>query len=300
MDKRDLYYLPVQKFFQNHPEINIEPRALRLAQHDKDARQSVAANLIRFRKSQKLSQGAFAGLLDVSLSQYKKYESGSESIRLDVAHRLSLKCGMPIFHLLFGTKYAEYLDLPEAFAKFERIWFYANLLTDEYFEKLCRVLLCFTKTQPLIEIPPSGISREDFTASLEENIDDIYLATSYGIKAARVHFELSQEHVAELIDVSLSTYQEYEKPANRPKYSLFVAARYCLCLGINPFHVLLNTHYAKIRQMQNARIDIIQRILDDIDENTLYSLTPTVEGFYETIKDLPDSLFFEIESLKSM
>ncbi|VUD69069.1 hypothetical protein TDB9533_04433 [Thalassocella blandensis] len=284
------YYLPVREFFSRHPEISPNPRKLGLSAHDKEARVKVAANLSRFRKSMGMSQSRFAGILDVSLSQYKKYESGSESIRLDVSHRMALKCGMPIFYLLFGTKYAEYLPLPKFFESFNRIWFFANLLTDEYFEKLCRVLLCFTNELSEINISPSGVTKDIFDLALDENLNDIYLATSLGIKAAREHFDYSQDFVAETMEVAPCTYQEYEKAANRPKYNIFIAARYCICLGINPFHVLVNTHYMKIRTMQNGRIEIIQRIVEDIGEEKMNALTPIVEGFYEAIKDFPDSV----------
>ena len=288
------YYLPVRQFFSLHPEIQANPRHLDLAVHDKDARQKVAANLLRFRKSQGMSQSRLAGILDVSLSQYKKYESGTESIRLDVSHRMALKCGMPIFYLLFGTKYAEYLPLPKFFESFDRIWFFANLLTDEYFEKLCRVLLCFADKPHDIVFPKSGVTKEIFDLALEENQNEIYLATSLGIKAAREHFDLSQDYVAETMEVALSTYQEYEKAANRPKYNIFIAARYCICLGINPFHVLVNTHYFKVRNMQNQRIEVIQQIVEALGEETLNALTPVVEGFYEAIKDFPDSVNVKI------
>lgn len=294
MGHHQQYYLPVKTFFLENPDIKAVPRALGLAEYDKDARQQVAANLARFRKNQGLSQSGLAKLLNVSLSQYKKYESGCESIRLDVAHRMSLKCGVPIFHLLFNTKYADYLALPKAFANFDRIWFFANLLTDEYFEKLCRVLLCFAEGMDELEIPASGITPEDFQLALSENSDDIYLATSVGIKAAREHFDFSQEYVAEVMEVALSTYQEYEKAANRPKYNLFIAARYCICLGINPFHVLINTHYRRIRLMQNQRIEVIQKIVDNIGDERTGLLFPLVEGFYDSIKDFPNSLYYRL------
>lgn len=294
-DYNDKYYSAVRNLLANTPNLEMSLSCKLLSEHDAESRKYVAKNLTEFRKNLRLSQSKLACLLNVSLSQYKKYETASETIRLDVAQRLSLKCGLPIFMLLKGSKYAEFINLPNDYEDFDLIWFYANSVTDKYFKKLCEILLCFTREEgQSIVLENSGVSAEDFVLAIEENHDEIYYAIAQGIKAARHHFNVSQEQVAYSLEVSLSAYQEYEKPTSRPRFNLFVPARYTIGTNLNPFVVLVGTHYARIRKMQNSRIETIQKILADIEPEVLACLPPLVEGFYETVKSLSGSLYFKI------
>ena len=293
-DNGTAYYKAVREFWDSSPDKTINERRLTLAYHDELTKHHLADNLMRFRRHLLLSQSAMAGLLHVSLSQYKKYESGQEIMRYDVAMRLSLKCGLPNFCLLRGSPYADYIPLPAEYVGFDRVWFYANTLTDTYFNRLCQVLACFIDTPFTPATLKSGVTIEDFDGALAESEDRIYLAIAQGIRALRDHLGFSQEYVAECMDVSLSRYQEYERATTRPRFNLLVAARYGIAMGINPFHVLVGTKFAKVRTMQNARIAAIQEIVQHVDDDTIHSFMPMVEGFYSSVKNLPNAIYFAV------
>ena len=287
------YYKAVKEFWRLHPEHKIQPKKIYLSEFDEEVKNAIALNLLRFRRHLNLSQAKTADLLQVSLSQYKKYENGTEMLRYDVSMRLSLKFGIPIFCLFRGSRYENYISLPDEYPGFDRIWFYANSLTDEYFSRLCRILSCFSK-KPVISLPRyPHVTLKDFSDALLESEDIIYFAIAQGIRALREHLGLSQELIADYIDVSLSRYQEYEHETNRPRFNLLVAARYCIAMGINPFHVLVGTKFAKIRTMQNARIETIQNVIRDIDGSLLGALAPLVEGFYNSVKHKNGAIYFQ-------
>ena len=290
--KKNHCYNAVIDYLDANPDRKIKETIIDFSSYDENAKIHIASNLTAFRKRLGLSQAAMCNLLDISTSQYKKYESGSEVIRMDVVHKLSLKYGLPMFDLLARSKYASLLNIDDKYSGLHKVCFYANSLTDEYFEKLCHLLLLFSKTDKSIDITLSGITTKDFDLALEENENHIYISTAEGIRAARHHFNYSQEHMADLMNVSVSTYQEYEKLTQRPRFNMLMPARYVVATGLSPFTVLIGTHYIKIRFMQNCRIEIIKEILCGMDSNVTDEMYPMVDGFIDTVKSLPNSTFF--------
>lgn len=263
---------------------------------DLNIKDVISRNLISYRKALGFSQEQFGKLINISLSQYKKYESSKEIIRLDVAHRISLKFGYPNFHLLSGSGYDRFLDAPPENGRIRKVCYLSNSLSDDSFTQLCHILWGFRKGAlgiPL-NIVPSGISRKTFEAALEENENTIYIAIADGIRALRKHLELSQSEVAELMDVSLNTYIEYEKANQRPRFNFLTSVHYILAMGIHPFYVLQGTYFFQIRKMQNYRIQTLLNILNVIPENVFDQLTPLIDGFFESIHNLPNAVYFPI------
>jgi len=280
------------EYLENNPGLGIKENYIDFASYDENAKIYIASNLTIFRKNFGLSQAGMCELLNISTSQYKKYESGSEVIRTDIVQKLSLKCGIPMFDLMAHSKYAPLLNVDDEYSGLHKVCFYANSLTDTYFEKLCNLLLSFSDLGPSFKIELSGIKTDDFDLALKENNEDIYIAIAEGIRAARHFYDYSQEQIADLIGVSISTYQEYEKASQRPRFNMLTAARYVVGTGISPFTVLIGTHYAKVRFMQNSRIQTIKEILSSLDNEVNDKLYPMVDGFIKTVKSLPHSTYF--------
>lgn len=280
------------EYLENNPGLGVKENYIDFANYDENAKIHIASNLTAFRKRLGLSQAGMCQLLDISTSQYKKYESGSEVIRNDIVQKLSLKCGLPMFDLLARSQYAPLLGVDDEYSGLHKVCFYANSLTDEYFEKLCKLLLSFSTLEKEFFVELSNINQHDFELALQENGEAIYIAIGEGIRAARHFFDYSQEQIADLIGVSVSTYQEYEKASQRPRFNMLTPARYVVGTGIPPLVVLCGTHYAKIRFMQNTRIEIIKKILCSMDSNVSHGLYPMVDGFIETVKSLPESTYF--------
>jgi|GEM_PF-6986613 len=283
------------QFLQQHPDISILEKSLEFDQFDKCAKKHISCNLLTYRRILGLSQDGLAKLLNVSRSQYRKYESGDETIRLDVGMRLSLKCGLPIFHLLQNSNYDPYLELPQKNEALDRIWFYGNSVTDDVFIKLCKTLAIFlNKADMPIDYQPVNLCSEDFDKAIDENENEIYSAIGEGILAVRHHFKYSQEQVANLMGISVATYQEYEKGNQRPRFNLLMSARWVISLGVHAFVPLAGTQYAKIRLMQNQRIELLLSILEGCSNEQLDALTPLIEGFYQSIRHQSEALMFEL------
>lgn len=287
------YYAAVEKFLADH-KIQLTPRLVDFSAIETEARNALAHNLSSSRKSVNLSQTDMARILGVSLSQYKKYETGAEILRVDQAQKWSLRFNTPVFYLLQGTGYGKYLAGSEADNRFNFIWFLANSLSDDYFRKLIDMLCLFIQKPAARKmLEPSGITREVIKEVIEEIENEIYIAIAHGMQAVRKFFGYSQEQFAELMGVSLTTYQQYEKLTMTPRFNIFFAARCAVSMGINPLVTIAGTKFAKVRHMQNARMALIRELVADIGEQQLAQLKPLVNGFAEMAKQIPGAVIVE-------
>jgi transcriptional regulator with XRE-family HTH domain len=292
-DAANPYYAAVEKFLAEN-KIQLNPRLIDFSAIESEARQALARNLGLYRKSVSLSQTDMARILGISLSQYKKYESGAEILRIDLAQKWSLRFSTPVFYLLQGSGYGGHLGGRDADYRFNFIWFLANSLTDEYFFKLLDILRLFAnKPRTWKAATPSGITREDVMEANREIDSKMYIAIACGMQAIRKWFGYSQEQFAELMGVSLSTYQQYEKPTMKPRFNIFFGARCIMSLGINPLITIAGTKFAKVRLMQDARLELIREIVSNADEEQLMRLKPLVTGFTEMAKQIPGSLIVD-------
>ena len=287
------YYTATEKFLTDH-NLQFKPRLIDFTEIEKGALIALANNLLQYRKSVNLSQAKMAKILNISFSQYKKYELGIEVLRVDLAQKWSLRFSMPFFHLLQGSGYAEYLTDGNSDSRLNFIWFVANSLTDKYFSKLIDVLTPFIqKPNSEKSLDPFRVTRDDLKKVNEEIENRMYIAIAYGMQAIRKFFDFKQEHIAELMGVSLSTYQQYEKPVMNPRFNIFIAARYGMATGITPLASVAGTHYAKVRNMQNARMALIRELVANIDPNLLTRLKPLVTGFADMAKQTPGALIID-------
>jgi transcriptional regulator with XRE-family HTH domain len=287
------YYTAAQKVLAE-TRAEFRPRLIDFEPIEVEARRALADNLCLYRKSVNLPQARMARIFGVSLSQYKKYETGEEIVRVDLAQKWSLRFNTPFFYLLEGSGYGRGLTSSETDNRLNFIWFVANSLSDEYFDKLIDVLCTVAgKPRPAKSPQPYGITREHLHQVIEEIETRMYIAIACGMQAIRNWFGGSQQQFAELMGVSLSTYQQYERPVMKPRFSIFIAARYGLGTGVNPLIAVAGTQYARIRFMQNERMALIREIVADIAEERLEQLKPFVTGFAAMAKRTPGALIVD-------
>ena len=288
------YYTKTREFLESDSSpINTVPIDFR--GFEDDLRLHIARNLTSLRKDIGFTQPQFANFLEISLSQYKKYETSSEIIRFDISQRISLKLGYPNMYLLRNSKFHETLRLPTRLFEYGKMWYFANSLLDEKFEQFCKMLTAlFDISSPMREFTPSGITKRDFNIALEENENSIYCAISHGLRAIRHHINLSQQEVADLIGVSVNTYQEYEKPDNKPRFNIAVASRYLSSIQVNPLYIIAFTSYTKIRMMQNTRMEALQDILKEIKQRDLDLAHPVIDSFFCYIRNKTECRFYPV------
>lgn len=279
MKAEGYFYNATIKMLEEEP-VQISPRQFDFDAYEAPTLRQMSLNLLNYRKVLGESQDSFASAIGISRPQYRKYEQGEDIMRLDVAHRISIKYGLPAFFLVANSPYQALLNLPDKDSSFDKIWSIANSLTHTYFVKLCRVLSSYVGASTEgFELTPSPAVYPNWELALIENKEYSYVAIAEGIKAVRTYYGYSQEQIADLMAVSQSTYREYEKPNQRPRFNLLVAVRWTTSTGIHPFYVLAGTELLKIRQLQNKRIAVLVDIFRGLSREELATLVPLAEGF---------------------
>ena len=288
-------YTAVRDYFASHPELKFAPTLYDFSEIDSIAMQAISTNLLVYRKSLNYSQGGMARVLDASLSQYKKCEAGVESMRVDMAQKWALRTNLSFYHLLEGSIYDQCFMTSNYDKKISFIWFLANALSDEFFFKLVNIIHLFIKNSHFKQLfKASGITREKMNRAVKEIDSDMYIAIAYGLRATRDHFGCTQEQIAELMGISLPTYQQYEKPTMKPRFNIINTARFGISTGIPPVALLQGTQYGKLRYMQDERWKLMREVTDGIDPNLLVELKYLVNGFFASARNIPQALMVDL------
>lgn len=290
MKPKNYYYDASIKMLESKPTI-ISPRHFDFESYEVPTLKIMSKNLADFRKVLGESQLSLSEKIGISRPQYRKYEQGVDVIRLDIAHRMSIKFGFPVFFLVSNSPYQALLNLPNRSLPFDTIWRYSNVLNDEYFLKLCKILHHYIGSEnPINTSNLPGARGLNFELALKENREYSYIAISEGITAVRHYYELSQEEVAGYMGIALSTYREYEKPSQRPRFNLLTSIRWTASLGVHPFYALAGTELYKVRELQNQRIEVLMQLLCKLSEAQIKGLIPLVKGFYDAAAPVEGSL----------
>jgi transcriptional regulator with XRE-family HTH domain len=252
---------------------------------EKDVPEILARNLASTRKSAGYSQSKMAQILGVSLTQYKKYESGVEVLKIHMAQRWALRFGKPFFYLLQDSSYS--LAPQDTGTGLSFKWNLANSLSDSYFLKLLDLVWLFSDQQPKEKpVIKRRITSEAVKEAFAELDNNTYITIARGIRGFRERFGISQDKMAELVDVSRSTYQQYEKENMQPRINILVAGRFLLATGISPLALLKGTKYAEVRYAQEERMALLWRALETLCPDKIKQFEPLISGFFNMTKTI--------------
>ncbi|WP_157954368.1 helix-turn-helix domain-containing protein [Saccharospirillum mangrovi] len=225
----------------------------------------IGQNLRSVRSHLGLGQRGLSERMQISLSQYRKYEAGRDLPRLHSALLWSLETGLPTHWLFYGTRYQQWLQLP-----FKPAWvpvlYFVNRAPDWALEALHSVLRGLlrdysTETNPFVSVAEL---RSSLSAGLLR--DPYYRSVSEKLRDFRLQREVSQEEVARLMGVSLAAYKKYETPELCPHYSVNMIMRFWMATGTSPLSLSKETPVYLYRQAQNANFAILLPWLERLDE----------------------------------
>lgn len=289
------YYNIVRDYLSANSDIQFKPKLYDFAPLDEAAIKALANNLLTYRRALTFSQSRMAKVLGISLSQYKKYESGLEVMRADTAQKWALHMNLSFYHLLEGSPYAQGFSTCGHDKKISHLWFLANSLSDKYFYKLINILGLFARSPHVAkELQASGITRDEVKRVLYEIEHDMFVIAGYGLRAVRDHFQYKQEYIAELLGVSTFTYQQYEKPTMSPRFNVLTVARFGVATGIDPAVVLKGSYYMKVRSLQDQRMMLMREVVEDIDAKLILKLKHLVEGYFSMATDIPEAMLVDV------
>lgn len=239
--------------------------------------QQIGANLKAYRQKFSFTQQHQANLMGVSLSQYRKYESGIDTPRYHTACRWGMSTGASIYHLLLNTPYEKLL--PEYLVAWKLIPF-GNViarLTDRAYLGLVTLVRTLQFTREIV-IPghlDSDVGSIDIDKAFAELEHNSYAMISLNLRLFRENRAYSQEQMSELLGININTYRNYENAKLAPKFSMLFAIRFFMVFGCHMSALMPDSLFCKYLKQFLQRISYLAP--------TLYKVSPEQ---YEQLREL--------------
>lgn len=287
----------VQHAHKNNASTNFMPQHINFDPFEKDIKKVVSKNLTFFRKALGFTQSGMAKKLNLSFAQYRKYEAGLDIPRLDFGTRWALEIGLPMYYLLNGSGYEKLFPAHYLTHSMQLIYSKANTLSDQGFSRLTQGLIAFLCINDFTcDYIPPGMNRNNYQKALHElESREYYSKISENIKTFRLSFGLSQEYMAELIGISISTYQTVEKPSTCPRGSMIYATRFMLSTGVNPSALIQGLAVCLIRNIQDARLKLFRKMIKLVDKKQLPMVCDVANGMFEALSKDPMASIHQIQ-----
>lgn len=242
----------------------------------------IGQNLRTVRSSLALTQRGLSERIQVSLSQYRKYEAGQDLPRLHSALLWSLETGLPTHWLFYGTGYQQWLELP-----FKPAWipvlYFVNRAPDWALEALHAVLKGLLREYSAPDNPFSSLALLRSSLSHQLLSNPYYQAIAEQLRDFRIAQSISQEEAARLMGVSIAAYRKYETPEVCPHYGVNLIMRFWMAMGTSPLTLTKNTPVYLYRHIQNANFRVLLPWLERLDDASLAQVNEVSRVLAESI-----------------
>lgn len=210
--------------------------------------QVFSENLRGRRTSLGLSQSATARRMSLSLTAFRRYESGHSLPKLHTAIRWSLSTGVPTEWLLLNPR--QLPNLPPIHAlKWQPLVSYISLADHDQLHCLTTLI------QHRLPDFPSGLTAPDAQPlAVFPEAPAYYRLIAENLKPFRLAVGLSQSEAASLIGISEASYRLYESPQHNTAIGLQSMYGMISALNIDPTTMSINSHLYDYRCQQRDNL----------------------------------------------
>lgn len=222
------------------------------------------------------SQQDAAAAKDVSVSQYRKYERGIDFARMSTTARYMLASGVPFPYLFIDTPY-DYL--------FPGLNIRPDLLPIQAFCGRCSATE-FTTVAALLRqavgrsLPlPQGLRtlHPPCPHHLGRDIDGYYTLAANSLRMFREIVGLTQETLADLLQVTHRTLNRYEQPGEEPHFNVLMTLRLWAATGVAPLWMTYGSEFFRARMIQHERMGFLCQLLEGAEYDVVAQLNALVQ-----------------------
>lgn len=221
---------------------------------------TIGTNMRRRRQSLGLSTGQCATLMEVSPSQYQRYETGTHLPRLYNAVLLSLNTGIPISALFHSTRLQTDLE-PTLEPSWQPVVSFISLAKADALHCLATVIKALTEAR-CPRLDPVNLSSQ----KLMPDSLTYHRKIGQNLRLIRESLSLSQAEAAEYFGVSEGTYRRSECPEKTASLSLAMVMRLYLVTGLDPLIFSISKPLFNYRLRQRHALEELTP--------SIHSLTP--------------------------
>lgn len=238
-----------------------------------DLKHRMGKNFRSVRTRLGMSQQGMASLLDLSLSQYRRYENGDDLPKLNNSMRWSLETGIPTQWLFYQTCYSDLFDIEIRNEWIPLLFFINN--AEPYTLKAFQTVLYNLSSE---KVPHALIPYDrDKLMNCRQLIGEEYVKIiSERLKAFRKKMKMTQEDLAEKVNISILTYRGYETPEKAVQFSINMAMRFWRVTNVNPIEMTKGSWVYLYRKQQRHNLEILVPIFRQLNADQLVLITDWV------------------------
>ncbi|WP_127557520.1 helix-turn-helix domain-containing protein [Saccharospirillum alexandrii] len=210
--------------------------------------QVFSENLRSRRTALGLSQAATAHCMSLSLTAFRRYETGHSLPKLHTAIRWSLSCGVPTEWLLLNPR--QLPELPPIHAlKWQPLVSYISLANPDQLHSLTTLI---RHQNP--DFPANLVAPDERPLALFPDAPNYYRLVAENLKPFRLAIGLSQSEAANLIGISEASYRLYESPRHNTAIGLQSMYGMVSALNIDPTTMSINSRLYDYRCQQRDNL----------------------------------------------
>ncbi|MFT7559917.1 MAG: transcriptional regulator with XRE-family HTH domain [Flavobacteriales bacterium] len=251
-------------------------RSVGVPDYAEDLSRSVACALLQVRKARSLTQAKMANAMGLSLGQWKKYESGAEVLRTDTAIRWCLYTGVSFYRLFCDSVYRASFPSRLCQKSLDGISDRVCALSDSQFKAFVSAL---EGRFGVISEGCTDVNGEESPSSgVEPSIEGFYKAFSRGLRRYRSGVSGTQEILSNRFGVSMSSYQQYERETDTPRFGVNLLLRVVLTTGKSPDEFIDGGDLGGRLRENDRRISMVKHIVERVEPSLRDDLSQIVDS----------------------
>ncbi|WP_028670715.1 helix-turn-helix domain-containing protein [Saccharospirillum impatiens] len=210
--------------------------------------QVFSENLRSRRSALGLSQSATARCMSLSLTAYRRYETGHSLPKLHTAIRWSLSCGVPTEWLLLNPRHLPKLP-PIHGLKWQPLVSYISLANPDQLHCLSTLIQHHHK-----DYPKKLVAADKHPLGQFPDVPTYYRLIAENLRPFRLAVGLSQSEAASLIGICEASYRLYESPQHNTAIGLQSMYGMVSALNIDPTTMSVNSRLYDYRCQQRDNL----------------------------------------------
>lgn len=229
------------------------PRTVDFRELDKNLSSLCGDNLRQLRVELGWTQEQASQNLGICVSQYRKYERGEDFMKMGRAAILMQRTGVPFTFLFARSRYTpEFGDMAVS-ADMLPFQILCGTADDSQFHAYA---LQVSGLLPGADALPDSLFQAGWPQEHQvvADIDSYYEMVARGLRNLRAVLGLTQENLADLLNLNVRTYTQYERERCPSQFNILQALHLWIATGVRPLWATYGTAFYEMRVLQHRRM----------------------------------------------
>ncbi len=232
---------------------SFRPRTVDFEELDDNLLTICGENLRQLRNELGWTQAQSGAVMSVSASQYRKYERGMDFMKMGRAALYMQQTGVPFTFLFARSQYTAQFGNMAVSSDLLPFQILCGTATNAQFRAYCHQLSGFAPGAAAI---PEALDNADWPEkqAVTADINGYYRMVARGLRNLRDVLGLTQENLADLLNLNVRTYSQYECGSSPSHFNIVQALHLWIATGVPPLWATYGTAFYQMRILQHKRM----------------------------------------------